>query len=193
MRVIVSTMPDQSVAITYPTAQALMLLQYGGGIPCVAHSPRHGVERLGLQAWLRSKVDIKTQLWFERTAYLPLELAKAWEVEKHVREPNWRPDRPAHARQLIASLYVEALAHGGLSEEEAIALLAERDAPSFAQAIEIMDADVLPPNRIHRNAWRRSNNGGPIYIDDVRAQMIDETRMWNAYKAKPEEHLTNAH
>jgi hypothetical protein len=180
MRVIVSTMADQSVAVTYPTEQALMLLQQGGGVSCVCHSPVLGVERLGLQAWLRDVVDAKTQDWFERTAYLPLDLAKDWEIEKHLREVNWRPDRSPQERLRIAVQYVEALAHGGLSEDEAIAMIAARDAPSFAQSIEIMDSEALPETKVHRNAWRRSRNGGPIYVDALRAQALDEERMWAA-------------
>lgn len=178
MRIIVSTMPDQSVAITCPTEQVLMILREGGGVACVAHSPQHGTERLGLQVWLRTQVSIEEQQWFERTGYLPLRLAKAWEIEKHVREPQWRPDRSQAERLGIATRYIEALAHGGLTEDEAFEMIAQRDTPSFAKMVSIMDASALPTSRVHRNAWRRSLNGGPIYVDDLRAQEIDEERMW---------------
>jgi hypothetical protein len=181
MQVIVSTMPDQSVAITCPTDQALMLLQEGGGINCVAHCPHLGAWREGLHQWLKQCIPWELQEQIERTGYLPLRLAKAWEVQKYVQEKNWRPDRTLEQRFDIATRFIEALAYGGLTEDEARELIAEKDVPSFYQSYEIMDSSELPQDRMHRNAWRRSRNGGPIYVDALKAQEIDEQKMWNSY------------
>jgi hypothetical protein len=42
--------------------------------------------------------------------------------------------------------------------------------------------DEIPQDRTHRSAWRLSHNGGPVWIDEQKAQEIDEARMWTAYE-----------
>jgi hypothetical protein len=72
---------------------------------------------------------------------------------------------------------------GGLSEHAALWLIAERDCATFGVSTELVDIDEIPSDRTHRDAWRRSHNGGPIWIDEKIAQQIDEKRLWRAYDA----------
>lgn len=109
-------------------------------------------------------------------------LDRAREIEKLVRDPMWRPDRPD--REDLAAEWIDGLIQGGYAEREAVTLIAEFSKPAFATALELVDVDEIPTDRRHRDAWRRSSNGGPIWIDDDRAREIDEARMWESYNGK---------
>ncbi|HVX35426.1 MAG TPA: hypothetical protein VHC71_04315 [Hyphomicrobium sp.] len=80
--------------------------------------------------------------------------------------------------------YARMMVTGGCTRREAIEIIAERDCGHLGTAIEIVDIDEIPKDRTHRDAWRRSQNGGPIYIDEKHAQRIDEARMWRQYDAR---------
>lgn len=179
---VLATRDDGGVAIICPSARCVDLLCSGGGIACVAHSPHLGPTRWGLKAWLRDNTDPVTIDMAERTGYLPLDLAKAWEVEKYVRDAHWRADMSPAARQSLAREWIEAMAHGGVDEIAAVALIGRFSAPLFSTALETVDVSDLPTDTTHRNAWRRSPNGGPIWIDETAAQAIDEARAWSAYE-----------
>lgn len=84
--------------------------------------------------------------------------------------------KPAAAYKFARSLH-----YGGVSRPKAIEIIAERDCGHLGAAIEIVDIDEIPTDRTYRDAWRRSSNGGPIWIDEEHAQRIDEARMWKAY------------
>lgn len=86
---------------------------------------------------------------------------------------------PAAAEQ-----FARALHFGGFTRREAIEVIAQRDCGHLGSAIEIVDVSEIPTDRTYRNAWRRSANGGPIMIDEDKAQAIDERRMWSAYEGK---------
>jgi hypothetical protein len=74
-----------------------------------------------------------------------------------------------------------ALAFGGLSTPEAYAVI--RDADCWhGTAHELLDMEDLPTDRTYRDAWRRSHNGGPIYLDQRKVVEIDEHRAWLAYE-----------
>jgi len=77
--------------------------------------------------------------------------------------------------------YARMMVTGGCSRREAIEIIAARDCGHLGTAIEIVDVSEIPTDRTYRNAWRRSTNGGPIWIDDDHAQRIDEQRMWDSY------------
>jgi hypothetical protein len=98
---------------------------------------------------------------------------------KLTRDPQWRPDRTD--RNEFAFKWIAGLIRGGYSEQDAVALIGEYSKPPFATALEIVDIDDIPTDRTYRNAWRRSSNGGPIWIDEDLAQRIDEERAWRAY------------
>ena len=157
-----------------------MVLNEGGGIHCIAHSPQNGTFRWGLREWLHEHADASTIALTERTGYLPLPLARAWEIEKFTRCRNWRPDRAD--REGLAAKWIDALIDGGYAELDAVRLIGEVSAPPFSTALEIVDATEIPTDRRYRDAWRRSSNGGPIWIDEEKAQMLDERRMWALYQ-----------
>lgn len=82
----------------------------------------------------------------------------------------------------VAWRYVTGMRNGGLSRAEAIELIRDRDCWPFGTAHEIVDVSEIPDDRTHRDAWRRSRNGGPIWIDEDHARRIDEERLWRAYE-----------
>lgn len=84
---------------------------------------------------------------------------------------------PANA----AYRYARTMMTGGVSRREAIEIIAARDCRG--SAIEIVDVAEIPDDRTYRDAWRRSQNGGPIWIDDVEKERIQEERMWRDYGA----------
>lgn len=103
------------------------------------------------------------------------------------RPAAWREDQIA--RQIadgiperVAVAWVKALHAGGLTEADALWLIAERDALRHGTALEIVDISDIPTDRTYRNAWRRSMNGGPIYLDEEAVVRIDEERLWRAYE-----------
>ncbi len=83
----------------------------------------------------------------------------------------------------IAARWVRAMQWGGLSNHEALWLIADRDCRKLGSATELVDASEVPIDLTHRDAWRRSHNGVPIWIDEKLARKIDEERMWRAYDA----------
>jgi hypothetical protein len=82
-----------------------------------------------------------------------------------------------------AARFARALAFGGCTEAEALAIVRDRDCAHKGTGIELWDVDDVPSDRTYRDAWRRSHNGGPIIIDEKAARAIDEIRAWRAYEA----------
>lgn len=80
-----------------------------------------------------------------------------------------------------AHKYALTMMTGGVSRSGAIDIIAHRDVAHVASALDIVDISEIPQSRTHRDAWRRSHNGGPIWIDENIATRIDEARMWSAY------------
>lgn len=87
---------------------------------------------------------------------------------------------PAHARA-----FRRAVAFGGLTEGEAWAVCRDRDWARRGHAFALFDRDAFP-DRWFRDAWRRSANGGPIYVDILRAQAIQFARIRAAVAAENE-------
>lgn len=166
------TMPDGSVRVVCPAHQAVMALHDGGNI---INAFRW---RYGFRSWLTRQHPVSEIMRWWWADEIPMELAKAWEVEKFLREKRWRPDRSD--REELARRFIDALDKGGLDEREAVSLIIDKDAPAWSTAHEIVDVADLPPGT-YRNAWRRSKNGGPIWIDEAKAQEIDEACMWESY------------
>jgi hypothetical protein len=100
----------------------------------------------------------------------------------------WSDRRPGFLRELVriktcpilqqghpcteraARKFVNAMQWGGKSCEEAWDILAEHDVARFGgTAIEVMHVSELPRDRKFRDFWRRSKNGGPIYVFDAPA------------------------
>ena len=77
--------------------------------------------------------------------------------------------------------FIRAMQWGGCTTAEALAIIRDRDCAHLGTGIELWDVEDIPTDRTYRNAWRRSHNGGPIYIDELAAMKIDEARAWEAY------------
>lgn len=70
---------------------------------------------------------------------------------------------------------IQALQWGGCTEAEAFDIVRDRDCTHIGTAHELT-ADV-PADRWFRDAWRRSHNGGPIYVDLRAARRIQLARI----------------
>lgn len=79
--------------------------------------------------------------------------------------------------------FVLAMQFGGCTDAEAYAVIRDRDCAHLGTACELWDVTDIPRDRTYRDAWRRSRNGGPIWVDEYEAQLIDERRAWQAYEA----------
>lgn len=82
-----------------------------------------------------------------------------------------------------AARFVRAMQYGGCSTPEAYGIMRDRFCAHLGTGHELWDVEDVPTERVYRNAWRRSHNGGPIYIDKVTVLEIDERRAWQAYEA----------
>jgi hypothetical protein len=80
--------------------------------------------------------------------------------------------------------FIDALISGGLTDAEAYEVIRDRDVDSTYTAAELWEFDELPGDRWFRNAWRRSPNGGPIYIDMPTAKRIHGARLLTAKKGR---------
>ena len=76
--------------------------------------------------------------------------------------------------------YVRAMAFGGCSTHEALAIIRDRDCAHVGTGCELWDVDDVPTDRWFRAAWVRSHNGGPINIDMKRARPIQWGHMRKA-------------
>lgn len=97
----------------------------------------------------------------------------AFERALSVMLANGRDERAARR-------WLRALEHGGRSEADAWALLRWRCVDPTHTAVEVCETDDLPADRWFRNAWRRSPNGGPIWIDLERARPVQRWRIAGA-------------
>lgn len=92
---------------------------------------------------------------------------------------QWRSQVKRGVPAKAAWVYAQTMLKGGVTRREAVEIIAARD--SRGAAIEIVDVSEIPDDRTYRDAWRRSANGGPIWIDDAIKDRIEEERMWRAY------------
>jgi hypothetical protein len=169
MHCAVVTLPGSRVAVVHPSERCVLTLMEGGWLDAVV-SGRRGLRRYLNAIGLRFSFPL-----------MPTWLAIEWEVHKHVRDPKWRPDLKPAEREALARRWAEARAYGGLTEAEAVRLIAERDRPAGSIAMELIDPGTLP-ERTYRAAWRRSSNGGPVWIDDDVRLAIDEAALWGTYE-----------
>ena len=72
---------------------------------------------------------------------------------------------------------VDALIDGGLTDAEAYEVIRDHDADPLWTGKELWDKGDISSDRIFRDAWRRSHNGGPIYIDMPSARQIQARRI----------------
>ena len=94
--------------------------------------------------------------------------ARDWEIHKFV----------SHGLQeSIAVRWIDALVEGGCSTQESYALIIDKDTKAEWSAKELVDMEDFLADRWFRNAWVRSQNGGPIYIDLERARVQQAQRL----------------
>lgn len=178
---VVCTREDGGVAVVIPSDECIDWLQNGYGLDCTFRG------RDGLFKYLRGHFEWS---WSEivkayATDAIPLEIAAQWEVHKMVSCAEWRKDDPKN-REALAERWVSALCKGGLSYFEAIELIAKKDVPNFSCAPTIVENSEVPNDRWFRDAWRRSKNGGPIWIDIDKARAIHREHIAKAYIQKAE-------
>lgn len=87
----------------------------------------------------------------------------------------------AHAEagpgESVARQFVMAMQFGGCTTAEAMAIMRDMFCAPIGSAFEIWNPFDLPRDRWFRDAWRRSHNGGPIYIDMKTARKIHMSRI----------------
>lgn len=92
---------------------------------------------------------------------------------------QWRSMVKRGVPAKAAWTYAQTMLRGGVTRRQAIEIIAARDCRGLA--IEIVDVSEIPDDRTYRDAWRRSANGGPIWIDDAAKDCIEEERTWRDY------------
>jgi hypothetical protein len=83
-----------------------------------------------------------------------------------------------------ACRFVLAMQFGGLNTAEAYAVMRDRFCAHLGTGCELWDTSEISVDRRYRDAWRRSHNGGPIYLDEEEVMRIDEMRMWQEYEKR---------
>lgn len=72
--------------------------------------------------------------------------------------------------------HAKAALSGGCTTAEALEIIRDVDCSRHGTAIELWDLDDVPPDRWFRDAWKRSQNGGPISINLKLAKPIQFKR-----------------
>lgn len=85
--------------------------------------------------------------------------------------------------EYAAARFVKAMQFGGLTTAEAYGVMRDRFCTHLGTGCELWSIEDIPINRIYRNAWRRSHNGGPIYLDENEVIRIQEQLAWEKYNA----------
>lgn len=78
--------------------------------------------------------------------------------------------------------FVRAMQFGGLTTAEAYGVMRDRFCAHLGTGCELWAVEDVPTDRTYRDAWRRSHNGGPIWLDERKVVEIDEARAWRAYE-----------
>lgn len=106
-----------------------------------------------------------TMLWMGCGGYWP-GATRGW-LEEQI-------DRQIKAGHVAdaAVRWVKALMFGGLVTHEALTLMRDRNCAHRGTGIELWNWDDVPTDRWFRDAWRRSANGGPIWVDLDAARFV---------------------
>jgi hypothetical protein len=73
--------------------------------------------------------------------------------------------------------FCRAMAFGGCTDAEALEIIRDRDCGHLGTAFDLVDFSDVPTDRYFRDAWQRSHNGGPIYINIGLARKIQMKRL----------------
>lgn len=74
--------------------------------------------------------------------------------------------------EYAAARFVNAMQYGGCTANEAYAIICDRFCAHLGTGCELWGIEEISKDRWFRDAWRRSQNGGPIYIDLRKARRI---------------------
>ena len=86
--------------------------------------------------------------------------------------------------------FMRAMQEGGCTTAECYEIIRDRDCGHLGTAHELIDpADI--PDRWFRDAWRRSHNGGPIYLDIPKARKIQFIRIKGFMTAENKKRLND--
>lgn len=88
------------------------------------------------------------------------------QIERHIADGH---------RDRVAVAWCRGLQYGGVARRDAIELIRDRDCRDGV-AHEMIDPSELP-DRLFREAWRRSHNGGPIWLDTEACRQIQWKRV----------------
>jgi len=80
-------------------------------------------------------------------------------------------------QERAARRFCRAMTQGGCTDAEALDIIRDRDCGHLGTAFELLDVSAIATDRWFRDAWRRSHNGGPIYIPMSIAREIQIRRM----------------
>jgi hypothetical protein len=73
--------------------------------------------------------------------------------------------------------FIRAVLCGGCSTAEALAIIRDRDCGHRGTGFELWDVADIPADRWFRDAWHRSQNGGPIEVSLKKAKPIQFERI----------------
>lgn len=79
---------------------------------------------------------------------------------------------------------------GGCSTAEAYGVMRDRFCAHLGTGHELWDVEEIPTDRTYRNAWRRSHNGGPIYVHMPTARRLQWERIKATVMSHNQQRLT---
>lgn len=80
-------------------------------------------------------------------------------------------------QERAARRFARGLAFGGHTDAEALEIIRDRDTGHLGTAHQLVDVSDISFDRWFRDAWRRSHNGGPIYVAMPEARKIQLSRI----------------
>lgn len=95
------------------------------------------------------------------------------QIERHI---------AAGHNQDLSRRYVHAMMFGGCTTAEALGIIRDRDCAHRGSGIELWSVEDCPTDRWFRDAWRRHQDGGPIWIDLDAARTVQMQRCVEAVK-----------
>ncbi len=99
-----------------------------------------------------------------------------YEIEKFVHPKDREGNILSGLPEPVARAFIEGIAFGGMTEDQAIAALQAKDVPPDAVDVQVIPRVSLLASREFRKAWRWSPNSGVI-IDMVEAREIHAGRI----------------
>jgi hypothetical protein len=141
-----------------PRRERILYTRYDGGVS-ITHPAAE------CMAWMSSG-----GLWADRPRGYVDEQIERQITWGHLPHAAWR--------------FAHAIAFGGCTDAEALDIIRDRDCGHLGTAFELLDVSDIPTDRWFRDAWRRSHNGGPIYVDMRKARKIQLVKLTDAARKR---------